>query len=576
MSQNKVDSITVEIIRNALISSAEEMKANLMRSAYNSIIYEELDFGVAVFNERGETLGQASGLPWFLCDLPSAILAIARDIGGVQEMRPGDVYLTNDPYACCFHPQDVTIVKPIYWEGELIGFAACRAHWTDLGGKSAIASADATEIYQEGIILRSVSLCRQGQLNEDIIRIATENSRLSRVSLLGDLQAQMGATATGEARVLELIGKYGLELFRTCTTELLQQGESHAREKVGEMPNGRYEAELFLDDDGVDLGKPLVVKATVIVDGDEMTIDLEGSNQPCRGPMNVNRYTTESMCRYAFKSLTSPYEPANEGHFRPLKVHIPEDCIFNAQKPSSVFWGFKTTSTLIDAIRKALAPAMPGRVTAGDYGTGCGAHIFGTRPEDGTLFVLMDEAGGGWGAKPFEDGENALLVGDMRNMPVEVEEKNYPMLVERYALRPDSGGAGRFRGGLGVVRDTRLLGPARLVASFERSQCRPWGFVGGKEGMGSTIVIRPASGEAISLQKCTNYPLAVGDVVSYRTGGGGGYRDPQERDPEDVLADVRDGLVSVNRAAKDYGVAMEKLKSVISWERMVDPDDECF
>ena len=326
------DAVTIELVRNALISVTGEMRTKIMRSAFSPIIYESLDFSVAFFNERAETLAQADGLPYFLCDLPNAVRAVIEDVGGAQHMRAGDVFLVNDPYRCSQHPQDVSIVKPAYYRGELFGFTAVRVHLIDLGGKAGFASTDATEIYQEGLVIPTVHLHREGRLNEEIVRLMAANSRTSMSTLLGDLQAQVGACIVGEARLVEVIDRHGYELYRECCDALLVQGETYARAKVREIPDGRYAAELFLDDDGVNRDEPVRIKVILSIEESDMVVDLTGSSGPCAGPYNMNPNYTAAICRIAFKSLTSPHEPSNEGHFRPVRPLIAAQSVFNATR----------------------------------------------------------------------------------------------------------------------------------------------------------------------------------------------------------------------------------------------------
>ena len=552
------DPVTIELIRNALISVTGEMRTKIMRSAFSPIIYESLDFSVAFFNERAETLAQADGLPYFLCDLPNAVRAVIEDVGGVEHMRAGDVFLVNDHYRCSQHPQDVSIVKPAYFRGELFGFTAVRVHLIDLGGKAGFASTDATEIFQEGLVIPTVHLHREGRLNEEIIRLMAANSRMSRSTMLGDLQAQVGACIVGEARLVEVIERYGYELYRECCDALLTQGEAYARAKVREFPDGHYAAELFLDDDGVNRDEPVRITVTLIVDESDMVVDLTGSSGPCAGPYNMNPNYTNAICRIAFKSLTSPHQPSNEGHFRPVRALVPDQSVFNAQRPSPVFWGFKTAGTLVDCIRRAATQAVVEQPVAGNYGWSCGAHVFGEHPADGGFFAMVDEAGGGWGARPGADGEDAMVMGGIRNNPVEVSERKFPVKVEAYELRAGSGGAGAFRGGLGVRRSTRLLADVRLVANFERSECLPWGLGGGQPGQGSYIEIHGPDDRVERLQKCTNRALPAGSRMVYFTGGGGGYGDPRERAVERVLDDVRRGYITPAEAEGDYAVCINQ------------------
>lgn len=553
-----LDPVSIEIVRNALISAAVEMSIVLKRTAYNYIINEGQDFSVGLFNELGETLAQAPGLPEFVCDIPSAIQSIIDDIGGIGRFEDGDIYLTNDPYANTFHVHDVNLIKPVFMAGALIGFSCARAHWQDLGGASGAGSMQATEVFQEGVILRSVRLYRAGELNEDILRIIRENTRLPD-GVLGDIRAQVGACKIGEQRYLEIVERFGISRFQAACQQILESGEQQAREALARIPNGVYAAETCLDNDGIDLDRPLPVKALVTVEDDRIDIDVGGSAAWCAGPMHANKNTTTSICRMVFKMLTTPTEPANEGHFRMVSVTIPDECIFNAKRPQGTWPGFFALEALIDVIKRALADAIPERVNADDYGKCTPAHIKGSYP-DGSIFFLADTEGGGWGGKPFEDGENAMLFGDVRITPVELLESKYPVRLTQYRLRPDSGGPGRWRGGLGVIKDYLCLAAGmNFNAGLDRQVCPPQGVLGGGSAPGNRIVIKDADGaERVLPSKVTDYPVDPGQTISFQTAGGGGYASPTQRDPERVAHDVRLGLVSLRQARSVYGVAIDE------------------
>jgi N-methylhydantoinase B len=388
-----------------------------------------------------------------------------------------------------------------------------------------------------------------------VIRIIQGNSRLP-TSVVGDLNAQVAACHTGVARLRSLIDHHGFDVYRTAIELLIEQGEEMARAAVRAMPDGEYHAEGFLDNDGVDLDRRLNVAVTVRVRGDEIEFDLTGTDGPCLGPLNANRHITHSELSLAFKTLTTPNEPANEGHFRPLSVIVPDGCLLDAQRPSPTLLAFVPLELLIDLVRKALAPAIPHGVTAADYGRCAVMHAAGRSPRDGSFIIIADTEGGGWGAKPFGDGENAMLFGDIRIIPAEVLEHKYPVVLERFELREDSGGAGEFRGGLGIVKDYRCTDELEMLTGYDRHDCPPWGLFGGGAGAPNTIVVTRADGTTDEFRKSTEYKLGTGDVASFRTGGGGGYGDPLTRDPERVLADVVGGYVTSEAAEALYGVVL--------------------
>lgn len=552
-----VDPITLEIIRHGLIATADEMKINLMRTAYNTVIYEVLDFSVGLFDRNGSMISQASGLPIFLGNLGEAVRTLKADVGE-ENLRPGDIYLTNDSYAVGTHLNDVTVMSPVFFGGELLGFAVSRAHWIDVGGRDPGGwFSDTTEIYQEGLRLRSVCLYRGGEPDPSISRILELNVRYSE-SIMGDLRAQIAACRTGEERFVEIVDRFGRETVLAAVEEMHRQAELVTRTAIAEMTDGVYRAESFMDDDGVAVKEPRIV-VTVTIEGETMTIDLTGSSPQVKGPINLGLPGTISGCRVALKCLTSPFSPVVEGAFRPLRVVVPDDCMFNAKSPAPcAVWIISIT--LIDTIFRALAPALPQKIPAGQYGDVAAIFIFGVDPRTQKPYLIVEPEGGGWGAFRDRDGESVLIAiadGDTRNIPVEIVESKYPLRVERYELREDSGGAGRFRGGFGHYRDFRILAhDARITATMERSKCPPWGLEGGRAGATNVIVVNPGKEDERAYQKTSALPLRPDDIVSVRTGGGGGFGSPLERDPELVREDVLDGHVSEEAAEREYGIAL--------------------
>jgi N-methylhydantoinase B len=557
MSESRVDPVTVEIVRNALLACAEEMKIDLRRTSYNPIINEMNDFSVGVFSAEGETVAQAPGLPQFVCDIPSAIFSVAEDIGGFDKFEDGDVYLTNDPYRNTNHVHDVNSVRPFFVDGKLAGFACARAHWHDIGGASAAGNLTATEVFQEGIVLQSVDLYRRGEPNQAVFRFIEANTRLPE-TVMGDLRAQVGACHVGAERVLAVIARYGMDVYAECVERILADGERQALEALELIPDGTYRAESAVDDDGVTRGVPLPIVATVTKAKDRLTIDLTGSAGAVRGPLNSNKNTTRSVCRLVFKMLTTPTEPANEGHFRMVDLVVPDDSIFNARRPSATLPGFFALEALEDVVKRALAEAMPDRVNAEEYGRCCPAHIKFRGPDG--YSILADTEGGGWGGKPFEDGENGMLFGEIRVIPIEIMEMRYPVLLKQYRLRENSGGPGRFRGGLGVVKQYECLEDCELNAGYDRQFCPPAGVLGGHGSVKNVVAIIGPDGERVELpSKITDYPVEKGKLISFETAGGGGYGDPAGRDLELVEADLRAGyVVPGEQLEEQYRVVLDE------------------
>ena len=552
-----IDPITLEIVRHGLIAAADEMKINLTRTAYNTVIYEVLDFSVGLFDRDGNMISQTSGLPIFLGNLGEAVRTLKEDVGETG-LRPGDVYLTNDSYAAGSHLNDVNVMRPAFLGSKLIGFAVSRAHWIDVGGRDPGGwFSDTTEIYQEGIRLRSIQLYDAGRPVESVFRLLRDNVRYAE-SILGDLRAQLAACRTGEERYLEIARRLGPDTVMAAIAEIHRQDELIARQAIAAMQDGVYRADAFMDDDGVAVDKP-AIRVKVTIDGDTMAVDLAGSAPQVKGPINLGLPGTVSACRVALKCLTAPLSPVSEGAFRPLRVVVPDDCMFNAKPPAPcAVWIISIT--LIDTIFKALEPALPDRVPAGQYGDVAAIFIFGTDPRSRQPYLIVEPEGGGWGAFQGRDGENVLIAiadGDTRNIPVEIVEAKYPLRIERYAIREDSGGPGKFRGGLGHYRDFRVLGhDAAITATMERSACPPWGLAGGGAGATNVLVMQPGSSDERSYQKTSALPLGPDQVVSVRTGGGGGHGSPFDRSPEAVREDVVDGYVSREAAYRDYGVVL--------------------
>ncbi|MEH7391421.1 hydantoinase B/oxoprolinase family protein [Bacillus sp. JJ1474] len=559
----KVDPILIEVIRNGFVAAADEMKINLARTAYNPIIYEVLDFSVGLFDHNGDMVSQAAGLPIFLGNLPPSVKQIISDVGK-ENMAAGDVYLINDTYTVGTHLNDVVVCSPIFLEetNTLIGFAASRAHWLDIGAVSPGGwTTDTTEIYQEGIRLRSIQLMKSGVMNRDVYQILRDNVRFTD-SVMGDLRAQIAASHTGERRMLEIVKRYGLETVQAAIQEMFEMEEKATRLAIASIPDGEYKAEAFMDDDGVGIKNPKVC-VTVQIKGGEMTIDLTGSAEQCLGPINCGYAATLSGARIALKAVTSPLSPVNEGTFRPLILKVPDNCMFNAKHPApSAVYGL-VLMTLCDTIFKALATAIPERIPAAHYGDVCAVFIFGNDPRTGVPYLHTEAEGGGWGANPFRDGENVMIAiadGDTRNVPVEIIESKFPLHIERYEVRKDSGGPGRYRGGLGHFRDYKIINHhAKFTTTQERSECPPWGLFGGQSALHNRVVVNPGTEEEVIIQKVTGYSLKEGDILSVQTGGGGGYGDPLDRTSEEVLIDVKRGYVSLDAAEKCYGVVIDPI-----------------
>jgi len=484
-----VDAVTVEIIRNGLIAVTEEMKSNLTRTAYNLIIYEALDFTVGLFTVEGDSISIGLGLPMFIRGMSETVKAKIRHFG-LENIEPGDILVTNDAYTTGSHLNHFTFTMPVYHEERLIGFTCCMAHWLDVGGTLGQIT---TDIYSEGIQIPIVKYRKRGVVNQDLVDIIAMNVRLSERAM-GDLRAQITAITTGERRFLELVRRYGWPAVRGAVAQIMDHSEALARANTLTIPDGVYEAESFMDDDGLEVGKRIPIRVKVIVSGEEMTVDFSDVAKQVRGFYNSGFTTGIACAQVAYKCLTTPTDyPVNDGSFRPLKVIMPMGTVISAERPFPMRVWMTFPMTVIDTIFKALAPAIPDRAIAGHHADLVFPNIHGISPEDGRLFIVgIGPLGGGWGAKSREDGVSATVCindGDTHNSPTEQLEAKYPVLVESYRLREDSAGPGRQRGGLGAEMVVQALSPFAVTTRIDRVHCKPWGLDGGHDAAGNGIGI---------------------------------------------------------------------------------------
>ena len=553
-----VDPVTVEIVRNGLLAVTEEMKTNLTRTAYNLIIYEALDFTVGLFTTKGETVSIGLGLPMFIRGMSETVKAKIRHYG-LENIKRGDILVTNDAYTTGSHLNHFTFTMPVFYKGELIAFTCCMAHWLDVGGTLGQVT---TDIYSEGIQIPIVKYQREGVVNQELVDIIAMNVRLSERAM-GDLRAQITAVTTGERRFLELVERYGKDAVLGSIAQIMDHSEAVARANTRSIPDGIYEAESFMDDDGLEIGKKIPIRVRVEKRGDEMTIDLSEVSRQVRGFYNSGVTTGIACAQVAFKCLTSGTDyPVNDGSFRNLKVIMPMGRVISAERPFPMRVWMTYPMTVIDTVFKALAPAIPDRAIAGHHADLVFPNIHGIHPADGKLFIVgIGPLGGGWGAKKNEDGVSVTVCindGDTHNSPSEQLEAKYPVLVERYSIREDSSGPGRTRGGLGAEMVVQALSPFSLTTRIDRMHCKPWGLEGGAEAAGNGIGIRRNGRWEMDLPnaKIFNVRLNRGDAYMMQSGGGGGFGDPMERDPDLVAEDVREGYVSRAVAQNVYGVVL--------------------
>ena len=557
--KHNVDPITVELVRNGVLAVTEEMKTNLMRTAYNMIIYEALDFTVGLFTAQGETVSIGLGLPMFIRGMSETIKAKIRHFG-LENIHPGDIIVTNDAYITGSHLNHVTFTLPIFYEGEIQGFTCCMAHWLDVGGTIGQVT---TDIYSEGLQIPILKYQSAGVVNQDLLDIIALNVRLPDLAM-GDLRAQITAVTTGERRFLELLDRYGKDEVLASIATIMDHTDAAARANASKIPDGVYEAESFMDDDGVNLGVPVPIRVKVVVEAGQVTIDLSEVSRQVSGFYNSGVTTGIACAQVAYKCLTTPeWYPVNDGSFRSLNVIVPEGSIVSATRPAPMRWWMTFPMTVIDTIFKALAPALPDHVIAGHHADLVVATLHGFSPKDGRFYIAsIGPLGGGWGAKSTEDGVSVTVCindGDTHNSPVEQIESKYPILIERYALRQDSGGPGQHRGGLGADLVVQALAPFSFDTSIERAQCKPWGLNGGMQADGNSVGVRVDGvwEEALPNAKLARRRLKKGDALRLRSGGGGGYGDPRQRPAEKVAYDVAQGYISIESARRDYGVEID-------------------
>ncbi|MEI6170916.1 MAG: hydantoinase B/oxoprolinase family protein [bacterium] len=560
----KIDPVTIEVIRNRLIAASRDIRRTVERAAYSPILYEVVDFSCGILDGEANLIAETPGLPIFLANLGYAVRSTYETIGR-ENLRPGDVILCNDPYnGGGTHCPDLVTLCPVFFDGEIRGWAAFRGHTVDMGGIYPGGwYSDTTEVFQEGFRMPPVKLLVEGKNNDDVFRLIRANTRVPD-AVLGDIRAMVAAVRKGSQRFSDVIDRFGLKTTVGALNEILLQGERMARAAVRRIPNGTYSAEAILDGDGNDdapLDEKLLLKLTITVKDDELTADFTGTGPQNRGPMNTPEPSTISATRYAFKIVTTPHLPCNEGFFRALRIVIPDGSFLKPRFPAACAMWPTPSTTIPDLFLKALAPAIPDRVRGGHFGDSMANFIYGVDPKSGKYYVCAEADAGGYGGKPLEDGEAALFsmtLGDTYNVPAEVVEVRYPWRVERYELVQDSGGAGKSRGGLGVRRDYRLGSDAGLTVTADRVKYTPpWGVFGGRPGKTNLTVVERLDGNKEEWRKISNLPLKKGEVVSFRGGGGGGYGNPLERDPNRVARDVVDGYVSMAAARDEYDVVID-------------------
>ncbi len=556
----EADPITTEVVRNFVTSCAEDMNAALWRSAYSAVIYEGRDSAVALLDADGNMLGQSTGVPLFVGAIDACVHHVLDYYG--EDMAPGDIFIMNDSYMQGTHLHDITAIGPVFHGGELVGFGAARAHWNDIGAIDPGSTMGSTSIYHEGLRLGPTRIVKQGRPIKEWYDHLRLNTRLPDVSI-GDLNAQIASIKTGQRRLSMLLDRIGIDVYRSACRNIFEQSRKMDREAIKRLTDGTYSRAGYLDDDGVG-DEPVKVALKLMIEGDRMIVDLEGTSGPVAGSVNCGAVQTKSLLRLAYKTMINPERAITGGSFETMTVNIPDECMFNAKEPAACEWYFTGLGLLADLMISCMSEALPERATAAHYGDSMVAAFFSVDPGRGQ-WIAIEPTAGGWGARSDGDGENALINlvnGGFRNISAEVYETKFPVRVEEFSLRRDSGGAGRWRGGCGVVRIYKLLEGCYGALWFERSKSPAWGLRGGSPGQGPANRIAFPDGREERPLKMRARELPAGTVIDTRTGGGGGYGNPKARPLQEVQSDVLLGLVSREAAWTEYGVKLRADLSV--------------
>ncbi|GGE12530.1 5-oxoprolinase [Aureimonas endophytica] len=545
------DPITTEVVRHALNSAANQMKRALIRTAFSPIIYEVLDFAVAIYDRRLRMLSQAPSLPMFMGTLNFAVREAVRNIGGEDKLFEGDVLMYNWAYGTGSHPQDMVVVMPVFFEGELIGYTAIKGHWLDIAAKDPYCT-DTTDVFQEGTVFPGVKIYKKGELNDDIYRMVLGNSRVPK-AVSGDLDAQVTGCRVGAKSFVEVVSRFGLETYRNAVEHMFDHGEAVIRSFFEKIPDGRYVGHGEMDDNGVTKDR-IPFEIAVEVKGSDVTLDFSNVPDAQGGPVNSPLPSTISASRVAITMLAGYGEAPHEGHFRPLKVITRPGSMFDPEPPSPCFLYGWPALQAIEVIYNAISKALPSGVPACSGGCICSVVWWGTREATGEAWADGAPHPTGQGAWNGGDGGTMLHISESatRFTPIEVWEARNPFLVERLALAEDSVGPGKYRGGPGMDLFFEMTEDTYITTVFERSKNQPWGLEGGLGGRANNAVVRMPDGTEHILPKTTHFLVPKGGLLKLHTGGGGGYGLPSERPVEKVRDDLADGYISEAFARENY------------------------
>ena len=550
------DPIAFELFKNAIFSIADEMALTICRTTYSAVLRDNMDFSTALADADGQLVAQGLTLPGHLGSIPTALAVVVERFS--DNIHPGDIFIMNDPFDGGMHLPDIFIFKPVHVDGERLGFVATVCHHADVGGRVPGSNAsDSTEIYQEGLRIPPLKLYEAGRSSEAIWAIIERNVRVP-VQVFGDLRAQLAACDIAERQFLELVERHGRDTVTLYMREVIDYAERLTRAAILELPDGEFQFEDWIDDDGIEMGKPIRLLCTVSKEGDHMLVDWSGSSDQVKGAINSTLSYTKAASYTGIRCILPGGIPNNEGVFRVIEVTAPPASITNAVLPAACAARGLTGFRMMDCIFGALALMVPERVgAASDGGNTC--VTIGGYDDDRKPFIYVDFSCGSWGGRPWADGlqGNSSMFANMASQSVEVVESEEPLQILTYELMPDRAGPGKFRGGAPWRKDTRFLErEAVLQVRSDRRVIRPYGLYGGHPGKPSANVLNPDD-QAERLESKVTRNIHRGEVFRHELAGGGGWGDPLERDPQHVLKDVRNEYVSVEGARRDCGVVID-------------------
>ena len=545
---SSLNPVQIEIIRNALVSAAEEMSVTIWRTSRSSVVREILDYSTCVFDANGQSVAQAARMPVHLNSMAACLEDLINHHIPIEEWYDGDVIITNDPYSGGQHLPDIQTFRPVYHDGRRIAIAGILVHHLDVGGGAPGSYyAEATEIYQEGLCIPPLKIVQGGERNEAVVKMLLANTR-EPVNVGGDFSSQLAALETG-ALTLQRIGKrYGADRLAEACERIQAASEAQTRAVFAEIPNGVYEFEDFVDDDGIELDRKLRINARLIVHDVSVEVDLSQSSSQAKGPVNCTFNMTRSAVICGALMAIGREVPANAGCYRPISVIAPLGSVVNARHPAPVANRMAVGHRVVNAVMGAFAQAVPERVPASYYGVSY-AYALSANNADGSRQVYFDLECGGWGGHPDGDGANGFSCGfhNISNTPIEMIENDYPLTFMQYGLVPNSGGEGKSRGGLGLVREFRLDAPeGTFAANLDRFKIAPYGLEGGEPGRVGQLIVRRAGSDTEEnlASKVAGLNMKTGDIIRLETAGGGGHGNPKDRSKSDISDDLLEGYTT--------------------------------